>query len=232
MSSIKESTRILEVMHVPVKLKLAASWAALMFLYAYGDIFSYFRPGVYRGCHGGGSICLRDQSSVLVGDFDIRGNSSSDGPSVLGIARVGLPVELSERTPPRRRVAHPPARASSTSHRVGAQLARATSRSADDGESDPEPLEAAAAWSPRLRLMLLSFERVEFGLLDVDGQSSRPVIVRVGSGQSWRRAVQFPTIGSDATESAGDHALDALIRERAAEELVRLQARRRRCWAA
>jgi hypothetical protein len=43
MSSIKEG--VLEDMYVPVKLKLAASWAALMFLYAYGDIFAYFRPG-------------------------------------------------------------------------------------------------------------------------------------------------------------------------------------------
>jgi hypothetical protein len=45
MSSIKERANVLEDMHVPVKLRLAASWAALMFLYAYGDIFSYFRPG-------------------------------------------------------------------------------------------------------------------------------------------------------------------------------------------
>ena len=28
-----------------MNLKLAASWAAVMFLYAYGDIFAYFRPG-------------------------------------------------------------------------------------------------------------------------------------------------------------------------------------------
>ena len=45
MSSIKESAGVLEDMHVPVKLKLAASWRLSMFLYAYGDIFSYFRPG-------------------------------------------------------------------------------------------------------------------------------------------------------------------------------------------
>ena len=45
MSSIKASTGVLEDVHVPVKLKLAASWAALMFLYAHGDVFSYFRPG-------------------------------------------------------------------------------------------------------------------------------------------------------------------------------------------
>ena len=36
---------MLEDTNVPVKLKLAAAWAALMFLYAYGDVFAYFRPG-------------------------------------------------------------------------------------------------------------------------------------------------------------------------------------------
>jgi hypothetical protein len=38
-------TSVLEDARVPVKLKLSALWAALMFLYAYGDIFAYFRPG-------------------------------------------------------------------------------------------------------------------------------------------------------------------------------------------
>lgn len=45
MSSIEEGQRVLQDVEVPVKLKLSASWAALMFLYAYGDIFAYFRPG-------------------------------------------------------------------------------------------------------------------------------------------------------------------------------------------
>jgi cbb3-type cytochrome oxidase subunit 3 len=30
---------------IPVKMKLSALWAALMFLYIYADIFSLFRPG-------------------------------------------------------------------------------------------------------------------------------------------------------------------------------------------
>ncbi len=30
---------------IPVKLKLSALWAALMFLYIYADIFSLFKPG-------------------------------------------------------------------------------------------------------------------------------------------------------------------------------------------
>jgi hypothetical protein len=77
----------------------------------------------------------------------------------------------------------------------------------------------------RLRLTHVSFSRVEFTLLRDDG-SSRPVVVKVGAGQSWRRAVRFPTIGTDATESTGDERVDEAIRERAAEELVRFAARR------
>jgi hypothetical protein len=52
---------VLEDTAVPVKLKLAASWAALMFLYAYGDIFAYFRPGF-----------IEDVMARKVDDFEIN----------------------------------------------------------------------------------------------------------------------------------------------------------------
>jgi hypothetical protein len=45
MSSIGTRASVLEDVKVPVKLKLSALWAALMFLYAYGDIFAYFWRG-------------------------------------------------------------------------------------------------------------------------------------------------------------------------------------------
>jgi len=38
---------------VPVKIKLAALWAVLMFLYAYGDIFGFFRQDVLNGVKAG-----------------------------------------------------------------------------------------------------------------------------------------------------------------------------------
>lgn len=53
MTQIREGTRVLEEMHVPVQLKLAAAWAGLMFLYAYGDIFAYFRPGFIEDVQAG-----------------------------------------------------------------------------------------------------------------------------------------------------------------------------------
>jgi hypothetical protein len=45
MGLIETRASVLEDAKVPVKLTLSALWAALMFLYAYGDIFAYFRPG-------------------------------------------------------------------------------------------------------------------------------------------------------------------------------------------
>jgi hypothetical protein len=50
--------------------------------------------------------------------------------------------------------------------------------------------------------------------------------VVVGSGSSWADAVRFPSIGTDATSSLGNDELDALVRDRAGEELVRLGASR------
>lgn len=73
-----------------------------------------------------------------------------------------------------------------------------------------------------LRLRAVSFDSVEFEL--AAGEDRRPVVVRVASGCSWRDAVQFPSITSEASETTGDDALDAAICDRAAEELVRLEA--------
>lgn len=44
---------VLEDARIPVKLKLSAAWAALMFLYAYGDVFAYFRPGFIEDVQAG-----------------------------------------------------------------------------------------------------------------------------------------------------------------------------------
>jgi Sec-independent protein secretion pathway component TatC len=43
------AVKILEDVKVDVKLKIAALWATMMLLFAYGDIFGYFRPGLIEG---------------------------------------------------------------------------------------------------------------------------------------------------------------------------------------
>src|SRR5919197_1265216 len=40
--------RVAEEVRVNVRLKIAALWAATLFLFAYGDIFGFFRPGTLQ----------------------------------------------------------------------------------------------------------------------------------------------------------------------------------------
>ena len=39
------NSRTLEEVRVGVRLKISALWIAMLFLFAYGDIFGFFRPG-------------------------------------------------------------------------------------------------------------------------------------------------------------------------------------------
>jgi hypothetical protein len=53
MNSSQKAAGALEDVKIPVKLKLSALWAATLFLYAYGDIFSFFRPDVIESVKAG-----------------------------------------------------------------------------------------------------------------------------------------------------------------------------------
>jgi len=49
----KQSTKNLLDVEVNVKIKLSALWIVVMFLYAYVDIFSLFKPGIIEGIIAG-----------------------------------------------------------------------------------------------------------------------------------------------------------------------------------
>ena len=53
MNSSGKAAGALEDVKIPVKLKLSALWAATLFLYAYGDIFGFFRPDVIESVKAG-----------------------------------------------------------------------------------------------------------------------------------------------------------------------------------
>ena len=53
MNSSQKEAGALEDVKIPVKLKLSALWAATLFLYAYGDIFGFFRPDVIESVKAG-----------------------------------------------------------------------------------------------------------------------------------------------------------------------------------
>ncbi len=56
----RQPTTTLEDPRIPVRVKLAAAWTSLMFLYAYVDILAFFKPGV-----------VADIQAGVVWEFDI-----------------------------------------------------------------------------------------------------------------------------------------------------------------
>ena len=57
---------MLEDVKVPVRLKLSALWAALMFCYVYGDYFGLYQPGQLRGMlQGDGPIGPTSQGTLV-----------------------------------------------------------------------------------------------------------------------------------------------------------------------
>jgi len=58
---------MLEDVKVPIRLKLSALWAALMFCYVYGDYFGLYHPGQLQGMLGGdGPIGPTSQATLVV----------------------------------------------------------------------------------------------------------------------------------------------------------------------
>lgn len=55
---------------------------------------------------------------------------------------------------------------------------------------------------------------------------TRKVSILVGSGRNWYEATRFPHNVTDEGATTGDDALDRQVRQRAAEELIRLAAAR------
>ena len=53
MGSTAAAPRVLEDLKVPVKLKLSALWASMMFLFAYGDIFAGYRSDIIEDLRAG-----------------------------------------------------------------------------------------------------------------------------------------------------------------------------------
>jgi hypothetical protein len=57
---------MLEDVKVPIRLKLSALWAALMFCYVYGDYFGLYHPGqLQRMLHGDGPIGPTSQGTLV-----------------------------------------------------------------------------------------------------------------------------------------------------------------------
>ena len=65
MNTNKKTTRILEDVKINVKIKLAALWVALMFLYIYADIKAFYHPGIIEQIIAGKVAGIQITSTLL-----------------------------------------------------------------------------------------------------------------------------------------------------------------------
>jgi hypothetical protein len=81
---------MLEDLKVPVRLKLSALWAALMFCYVYGDYFGLYQPGKLQGMlQGDGPLGPASQGTlVTVSVLMVI-------PSLMVFLPLALPAEVS-----------------------------------------------------------------------------------------------------------------------------------------
>ena len=78
-------TTELEDMKISVKMKLSALWAAVMFCFIYGDIFSLHKPGVIADMMAGKIGTFSRVTRNVVGTLIIHGSSGCYGFPVPGI---------------------------------------------------------------------------------------------------------------------------------------------------
>ena len=64
----RQPTATLEDQRIPVRVKLAAAWTSVMFLYVYVDILAFFKPGVINGILAG-KVWEYDVSQTLLTTF-------------------------------------------------------------------------------------------------------------------------------------------------------------------
>lgn len=91
--------------------------------------------------------------------------------------------------------------------------------------ASPEQIRELMLPEPDLRLTLVSLSLIHVELdAHQAGKDTRRISVHVGSGHTARAAVRFPHDWHENGRTLGSDQLDQQVRERAAEELVRLHA--------
>lgn len=83
------TSKPLEDLKVPVKIKLSALWAALMFCYIYGDYFGLYTPGKLKGMLAGGGPFGPVSQGTLVAASALLAI-----PGVMVFLSLALPVRL------------------------------------------------------------------------------------------------------------------------------------------
>ncbi len=89
MNSDKKTTRILEDVKINVKIKLAALWATVMFIYVYVDIFGFYRPGIIEEIIAGEVAGIQINQVFLLGALILM-----IIPSLMVFLSLALPAKV------------------------------------------------------------------------------------------------------------------------------------------
>ena len=86
MHARRHATRELEDIKVHVKLKLAALWASVMFMYVYVDVIGFFKPGVIEDILAGVVWEFEITQTWAAGSVSADDDPEPDGLPVPGVA--------------------------------------------------------------------------------------------------------------------------------------------------
>ena len=86
------SSEILEDVRIGVRLKISALWIAMLFLFAYGDIFGFFRTGLIEEVIAGEVSGDRDHAGLPVRDLGLHRDRERDGLPVARPSAEGQPL--------------------------------------------------------------------------------------------------------------------------------------------
>src|SRR5689334_9974386 len=93
MNESRQATRELEDVKVDVKLKLAALWASLMFVYVYVDVIGFFKPGFIQNVLAG-----RVWEFEITQTFALAGLVSVTIPGLMVFLSAALPARANRWT--------------------------------------------------------------------------------------------------------------------------------------
>ncbi|MFI6597402.1 DUF6326 family protein [Nonomuraea sp. NPDC050536] len=93
MTNRTNTPNLLDNPPIPVQAKLAAAWTSFMFLYAYVDIFNFFKPGVIDDILAG-VVFKFDISSTLLTIFLV----SVSIPALMVVLSMTLPARVNRAT--------------------------------------------------------------------------------------------------------------------------------------
>ena len=89
----KSNYVIVEDLRIGVRLKISALWIAILFLFAYGDIFGFFQEGQIEGSHRRRGVGDRDHGDLPIRSLGLHRDRKCDGLPFARPAVEGQPLD-------------------------------------------------------------------------------------------------------------------------------------------